>query len=300
MAQPEDRVVGPAFRGPIGYRLAHELEGILTGIAADTVINHSEVQRLRAWVSANEQFADVRPFSELVEHVNRALDDGVLTTDECEDLLWVTRKLTTVNPYFDALRGGVQQLMGLLAGVVADQVVNALEVESLSNWVDEWQHLSGLWPYDECNAIVTAAMAHTLTKTHVDQLRALAAQFPVAGQQPTDGATPPLLIGGICAVDPTVTFRDKTFVFTGESRRAPREELANAVMTLGGAEARNVSRHVDYLVVCDGGSALWAFSCYGRKVEKAYEQRRAGHHIAIVHEVDFWDALAGHGAAFGA
>ena len=48
-------------------------------------------------------------------------------------------------------------------------------------------------------------------------------------------------------------------------------------------------------MVCDGGNEFWAFSCYGRKVEQAYEQRRKGHHIVIVHERDFWDALVGHG-----
>jgi len=57
----------------------------------------------------------------------------------------------------------------------------------------------------------------------------------------------------------------------------------------------NVTARSDYLVVCDSGNELWAFSCYGRKVERAYEQRRKGHHILIVHERDFWDALASHG-----
>jgi hypothetical protein len=43
------------------------------------------------------------------------------------------------------------------------------------------------------------------------------------------------------------------------------------------------------------GNEFWAFACYGRKVEQAYTQRRKGHHIVIVHERDFWDALVGHG-----
>jgi hypothetical protein len=31
---------------------------------------------------------------------------------------------------------------------------------------------------------------------------------------------------------------------------------------------------------------LWAFACFGRKIEEAYSMRRDGHHVLIVHEVD--------------
>ncbi len=64
---------------------------------------------------------------------------------------------------------------------------------------------------------------------------------------------------------------------------------------LGGSEETSVTPRSDFLVVCDGGNEFWAFACYGRKVEQAYEQRRKGHHIVIVQERDFWDALVGHG-----
>jgi hypothetical protein len=53
---------------------------------------------------------------------------------------------------------------------------------------------------------------------------------------------------------------------------------------------------MNYLVVCDGGSPLWAFSSYGRKVEQAYTLRKKGHRVMIVHEADFWDAVIGSGA----
>jgi len=279
-------------RGSIGYRLAHELEGILAGIGADGVINRLEAERLVAWVTENAAFADIRPFSELSQHVERMLADGVLTAEEWADLLFVVRQYTTSNPYIDTIRSGIRQLMGVLAGIVADRRVNEMELAAMTSWLASWSHLRGLWPYDECNAVVTAAMTGFLLQHHVQQLEALAAEFPIAGHSAGDI---PLLVGGICAVDPNVEFKEKTFVFTGTSRRAPRDQLAAYVLTLGGVDELNVTARSDYLVVCDSGNELWAFSCYGRKVEKAYEQRRKGHHILIVHERDFWDALASHG-----
>jgi NAD-dependent DNA ligase len=280
-------------RGAIGYRLAHELEGVLTGIGADGVINRLEAERLVDWVTENAAFANIPPFSELAQHVERMLADGVLTAEECEDLLFVVRNYTTTNPYFDAIRGGIQQLMGVLSGVLADRGVNEMELAAMTSWLQSWSHLRGLWPYDECNAVVTAAVNGFLLPQHVEQLRALEAEFPIAGHA-TDPDIP-LLVGGMCAVNPQVVFNGKTFVFTGTSRRAPRTRLAALVLSLGGVDEPNVTASSDYLVVCDAGSEFWAFSCYGRKVETAYQQRRKGHHILIVHESDFWNALVDQG-----
>jgi len=107
--------------------------------------------------------------------------------------------------------------------------------------------------------------------------------------------SPPFLIADVCAIEPRITFAGKTFVFTGQSARAEREDMATLVLALGGVEEPDVTKRSDYLVVCDGGSEFWAFSSYGRKVERAYAQRRTGHPIVIVHERDFWEAVTGQG-----
>jgi NAD-dependent DNA ligase len=136
-------------------------------------------------------------------------------------------------------------------------------------------------------------LSGVLLPTHVEQLQALDAQLPIAGRESVP--SPPFLIADVCAVDPRITFVGKTFVFTGQSARAEREDMATVVLALGGTEEPDVTRRSDYLVVCDGGSEFWAFSSYGRKVEQAYVQRQQGHQIVIVHERDFWEAVTGHG-----
>jgi len=280
--------------GAIGFRLAHELEGLLQGIRADGAIEPLEQDRLASWLEWNKPHAHLRPFSELALHVQRALADGHLSVEECDDMLFVVGKFTTVNPYFDSFRAGVQVLMGMLAGVNADGVLEEREVRALSDWAEDWSHLAGLWPYDECRAIVSSMIANHRIAEEAEVLRGLAAQFPIGS---VDGDAPPPLIGGICASDPDIQFRAKCFVFTGESERAGRDELCQLVSSLGGIATANVTRKSDYLVVCDQGCQHWAFSCYGRKVEKAYNMRREGHSVLIVHETDFWDALAGHSAS---
>ncbi len=279
--------------GPIGFRLAHELEGILTGIRADGAIGQQEFARVERWLSENEQHALVYPFSEIAVHLRQALRDGVITLDECDDLLFVVQKLTNANPYFDGLRTGTQVLMGLLAGVSADGMLSDAEVKALSQWVEDWSHLQGVWPFDECNSIVTKMLATGKVNEYRDYLFDLVRQFPVAGQLDEEtGELPPLLIKGICAVDPSITFLNSQFVFTGESSRADRSALEDLVIQRGGTPWPRVTADTSYLIVCDYGSPFWAFACYGRKVEQAYNLRKKGHGVLIVHELDFWDALA--------
>lgn len=283
------------YRGPIGFRLAHELQGLLLGIRADGKIDLDEQERLKRWLEDNRPYTDVRPFSELAVLLEGMLSDGHFSAEECDDLLFVCEKLTTVNPYFDSLRAGIEVLMGLLAGVMADRVLTESEVRAVSAWGEDWSHLKGLWPFDECEAIVAAMLARGRVAEETAYLAALAQQFPVAGVVNEEtGEVPPLLIGGVCAVAPTLTFKGKAFVFTGESAKGTREGLASTVLERGGLWTDVVRKDTDYLIVCDCGCPQWAFACYGRKVEKAYKMRRAGHPVMLIHEADFWDAVLDH------
>jgi len=209
-----------------------------------------------------------------------------VTMEECADLLWVVRKYTTTNAYFDQLRGGIQILNGLLTGIAADGVLGDHELAALSTWMDQWTQLRGLWPYDEVNAIVGAILAQQRVGEAIPYLLDLASHLPVAG------AEEPLLVRGVCAIAPVIRFRDQVFVFAGESAQCERNVLHSLAAERGGRFSEHLTAETDYLVVCDGGSPFWAFACYGRKVEEACTMRRQGHPLVIVHEADFWDAIA--------
>jgi NAD-dependent DNA ligase len=274
--------------GDVAFRLLHELEGLLEGISADHLINEAESQRIRRWLDENAGFDDVHPFSEMASHLRKALTDGVITLDECDDLLFVVRNLTRANHYFDSLRGGVQILSGLLAGIAADGILRPIEVEHLQGWTEQWGYLQGLWPFDECVSIVTAALVQRqLEENAKSRIFALSRHFPVAGD--TRGKPP--LLEAVCATDPRVEFHGKAFVFTGESPKAEREVMVAHVEGMGGVHHHNVRLDSNYLVVCEAGSPYWAFACYGRKIEKALDYRKRGQPLLIIHERDFWDAL---------
>lgn len=98
-------------------------------------------------------------------------------------------------------------------------------------------------------------------------------------------------ITGICAVCPDIEFSGKVFCFTGTSTKYTRKELSHTVHSLGGKVTSTPSKTVDYLIIGNNGNPCWAYACYGRKVERAIELRKAGVKILIIHENDFHDAV---------
>jgi hypothetical protein len=275
---------------PAGFRLAHELTGLLAGVESDGFIVRVEVERVARWLEAAAPYRHVQPFAEIAMRLRRALADGILTREECEDLRFVASTLTRLNPYVEAVRAGVQELMGLVAGIAADHVVPTVELHALRRWLDEWAELKGTWPYDECEAIAVDVLAGSRHPAGREYLVQLASQFPIGGAG-DDRAATPLTLAGIAAVSPEIAFPGRLFVFTGDSTKAPRETMESHVRRRQGLAERGVTRATDYLVVSDAGNPHWTLACYGRKVEEAYNLRCQGFPVTIVAERDFWEAI---------
>lgn len=279
-------------------KAVHTLEGILRGVAIDSIITEAEARELIRWRDDHREFALRHPFTEIMPKLDAALQDGVISDEEKEDLLWVCGNLHTGNAYYDALTSDIQRLHGLLHGLLADGLLDDEEIRRLSDWANENQHLKGCYPFDEIDSVVTAILADGMIDEQERlQLKAFLEDFvTVHGAAPEGMGTRHLAVCGVCAMCPDISFDDKSFCLTGESRKASRDEIARRVEAVGGRVIGNIREDLDYLIVCAEGNRCWAFSCYGRKVEKAVEYRRRGARVVIAHENDLWDAIADRGA----
>lgn len=269
--------------------------GIVEGIAIDRALNAAEVAHLRAWLSEHLHVANLHPYSELWPVLQAALADGVLSSEEREDIRWLCRKLISAD-FYDAVTADMQRLHGVLRGVLADGVVSEAELRGLSEWIDEHDHLRTRWPYDEINSVVTQVLRDgKVDEDEHTMLRRFFADFgpPDDGGfvSPSFGGQP--LIGGMCAVDPDVRLAGSVFCLTGASSRYSRRDFTAVIERLGGRVVTAVSRKLNYLVIGADGNPCWAYACYGRKVEAAVEHRKVGVPIVLLHEHDFHDAVAG-------
>jgi len=272
----------------------HTLEGILKGIAIDAVITEAEARELSRWRTEHIEYAKRHPFNEVMPKVDAALKDGIITMEEKDDLLWLCNNLHTDSIYYDALTSDIQRLHGLLHGVLADGVLTDEEIKKLSAWASDNEHLKGCYPFDEIDSLLTSILSDgKIEENERIQLKAFLEDFVVVGGVPREKiGTRHLAVSGVCAMCPEITFGEKSFCLTGESRKATRAEIARKIESIGGKVIGNIREDLDYLIVCAAGNYCWAFSCYGRKVEKAVDYRKKGARIVIAHENDLWDAIA--------
>jgi NAD-dependent DNA ligase len=272
----------------------HTFEGILRGIALDSQLNEKELKELVRWKNEQMEYSRTHPFSEIIPKVQAALKDGIVTTEEQQDLLWLCNNLKTDSIYYNALTSDMQKLQGLLHGLMADGTLTDEEVRKLSEWTTENEHLRGCYPFDELDSVLTSALSDGKIDANEKQLlKDFIDDFTVVGEVPQDKiGKRHLAVSGVCAVCPEFDFRAKQFCLTGESRKAGRFEIARKLKSLGAVVKDNVTLDLNYLVVCAAGNSCWAFACYGRKVEQAVNYRKKGARIVIAHENDMWDAIA--------
>jgi len=273
----------------------NSLLGLVEGISIDGRINEAEARFFADWIAEHQELRSLHPYNEFMPVVEAALADGVLSTDEREDITWLCNKLTA-QKFFDRTTADLQRLHAILGGVIADMQISTDELRGLRAWLDDHDHLKTCWPYDEIDSLVTSVMRdgrideqeHRVLHSYFSEFIAIMdgrtiTRAPIE----EDGA-----IIGLCSSCPDITFEGRAFCFTGASIRYTRNGMADVVVGLGGEFLKTMSKKVNYLVIGAEGNPCWAYSCYGRKVEKAVELRKEGNRVVIVHESDFHDAVA--------
>ena len=280
------------------HKAVNTLRGIVAGINSDAAVGNAEIQELTHWCQLHGHLRDRHPFSEIIPVVEKACEDGVITDEESKDILWLCNNFADSNSYYDSITSSIQFLAGLVHGIMADGTLSDPEIAALKSWLNANTFLAGTYPFDEINSLLYAVLEDkVITPDEREQLMAFFGNLidfkESYNLSETDFASlrEKYSIGGVCAVCPDITFKGKVFCFTGESYRAKRNVMAEAVRALGGTARGNVSAKTDYLIVGNAGNPCWAYACYGRKIEEAMQLRKAGEKIVIVNETDFWDAI---------
>lgn len=272
------------------------LKGILLGINLDSEVNEKEINELKKWSATHNHLINRNPFNEFMTIIENTLSDQIPTKETIEDLSWLCQKYEVNNYYYNTVTSDLQILQGICHGILADGIIKEKEIFDLNNWLEQNDHLSTYYPYDELRSLLLSI----ISDNKVDEeeklvLKAYFKQFITLHDNDTNEQvateTSNIQISGLCTSDPNVTFPDKTFCITGVLKRGNRETLKQDILKLGGIPTETINKNTDYLIIGDNGNPAWAFSCYGRKVEKALNLRKEGHKIMLIHEFDFADIV---------
>ncbi len=274
----------------------HHLNGILDGIAMDGVINAEEIRELRDWSDSNQRVAEKdRVFLELMRVLNLSLDDGKIDAEELADLKALCDRAKSNSAFYEAVTHAIQELHGILHGVVSDMKVSDGELRGLQDWLENYSDIRNVWPITEIESLIVKVLGDGKIDEAEERLMLrffseFAPSVRIADRLPELLPTE-ITVAGVCAVDPEIVFDGRSFCFTGVSSRGPRQMIADTIRKKGGHFSDNVTKGLDYLVIGDDGNPCWAFACYGRKVERVVQMRREGSAVMLIHERDFWDAL---------
>lgn len=281
------------------HKAINTLIGIVNGVKFDETVNDRESSEITNWCNLHRRLGKKSPFKEIIPVLDNALMDNHLTNEEIEDILWVCDNVVNSDDfeeYYNMVTCTIQQLQGLIHGMLSDNELSESEINRLSEWMDDNSFLKGTYPYDEIDSLlIDICKDGIITDDERSYLTAFFANFIDfkisynINEFEIKELQNKYSIDGICAAGPEISFENKLFSFTGTSSKATRNEIAKTISDKGGLFNNNVTKKTNYLIVGGDGNPCWAFSCYGRKVEKAVTLRKSGSQIIIVHENDFWD-----------
>jgi len=291
----EDNAAYFKYTGPARLDKAiHTLVGLLQGITADGEVTADELRILASWVYEHTEFIKRHPFNEIIPVLWKAMEDRHLSSEEQIDLLWLCERLSADDRYYDVVTRDMQKLHGIMAGVSFDGQITEAELRGIRDWMDEYDHLKTLWPYDELDSLIMSVLADgRIDPAEHKELLAFFADFAkTSGHASVSLQVEELSsVRGVCAVDPAIQFREKIFCFTGKSKKASRKQMEELILDKGGIFKGTVVNDLDYLIIGADGNPCWAYACYGRKIEEAVTHRKNGSSLLLVHEYDFWDCI---------
>lgn len=272
------------------------LKGLLIGINLDGEVNQAEINELKLWANNHNELIERNPFKEFMQVIDDTIANKIPAKESIEDLYWLCQKYENDNYYYDTVTSDLQILQGICHGILADGEINDREIYDLQQWLNENEHLNTYYPYDEIRTLIVSILSDK--KIDEDEKIILMAYFKqfvnVQNHEiknMIEKKTHDVNIAGHCTSEPDVSFENKTFCITGVLKRGNREALHRDIIKLGGFPTDSLTKKTDYLIVGDNGNPAWAFSCYGRKVEKAINMRKDGHTIMLIHEFDFSDII---------
>lgn len=184
----------------------------------------------------------------------------------------------------------IDTFIGLSKGITADGKVDQAEARFLQTWLVQNSQSENPIILNLLQKVGVMLEDGVLDDEESAELLAILRSF--SGEKVELGEVSKTSSLPICNPAPSIVFSGKTFLFTGTCAFGTRKQCQEAIESLGGLNAKGVTKGLDYLVLGTYVTDSWAHESFGRKIEKAMEYRESGLPLAIVTE-EHWLNLSG-------
>jgi NAD-dependent DNA ligase len=266
----------------------HGLKGILIGIVADQRLNEKELLFLDSWLKSQNFLSDDEAIVTILSSVGDILAHGEINPQELLELQCDIEKLISLmsGSELSDVKGVGQkdELLGFLAGVASDGMLNDQEIEALSQWLHRNESIRNTWPASVVvnrlnmvleDEIITEEERQDLMLT-VNQITGHVVDEETIGYSFSTEVWEDIVDG--------LEVAGSTFCLTGDFVSGDRNAVDTMLRCLDAKTSTSVNNQVDYLVIGTLASRNWLYTSHGRKIEKALHIKRQGGQIKTITE----------------
>ncbi|MGB3386112.1 MAG: BRCT domain-containing protein [Marinomonas sp.] len=263
----------------------YSLKGILQGVTADATLNVMEALYLNTWLLEAKPLQSDPDVIDLLDSIKGALEDGKFEPDELDDINSLITDIIEFRCFEDITDSDyINEFLGLISGIIADDVINKDEFTYLVQWIKEHEDLVD-------DVVVRGVVIKLIEFSELESIREsdkeklLDFLKKVAGVRFIDtGSVDVHPIGGIADEIKSMDHEGAKICFTGVFDTGSRKEIEAIAHDLGAITRKDPSQSIDYVVIGSKVSPDWKNTSLGRKIQKAVEFREAGFPVVILTE----------------
>jgi hypothetical protein len=266
----------------------YSLKGILQGVVADTALNTMEALYLNTWLLDSKPLRNDPDAIDLLDSISDALADGKFTAEELDDLNALITCIIEFRSFEDVTASDyLNEFLGLISGIVADDQINADEFSYLHKWLNK--HI------DLVDDAIVRSVAMKMVEfsalkqaTPSDEEALLSFLKQTAGIRFLEtGAADAHPMDHIADSIESMNHERAAICFTGIFNTGTRKEVEAIAIKLGATPRKDPSKSIHYLVIGSQVSPDWKHNSFGRKIQKAIELRDGGHPLIILTEQEW-------------
>ena len=266
-------------------KAVYGLKGILSGIVADKRLTELELLFLDIWLKEQSVLKNDGDVIDLLDLIGETLMDGIVTPNELKELHSLADDIIEYKETgFAESESQINEFVGLLSGVAADNSLNDLEILKLLSWFKENEDVERAWPIN-----VIAEKLHLALEDNIITLdereHLLKVMKQITGIRFEESGIAYGMATDFFEDDiDNLVHENSTFCFTGTFVSGTRGVVQNTAKNKGAIIKNNVTKNLDYLVIGTLASRDWRYSTHGRKIEKALSLKSLGKPIIIINE----------------
>ncbi|EKF9304284.1 TPA: BRCT domain-containing protein [Vibrio cholerae] len=269
------------------------LQGILSGIQADRRLNPTEVLFLDTWLKTDTAFKKDGDFLDLRDLIEDVLEDGVVEEHELTEIRNLIKDILNYG-FRDGWEsdGLINQLLGFLQGITADDSINDKEIHALNKMLNSNREVIANWPGDVIHQRLKKILSDGIVDDE-ERHELLSMLKSICGQQFTDTGCAECFATDYFSDDVVVnSISGLQVCFTGKFFAGNRKSIENKAKELGADVRSDVNKQLDLLVIGSMASRDWIHTSHGRKIESVINNRKSGSSTKILTE-QAWLALIG-------